>query len=686
MACGMILALTGPYAADASPRQRGASGNENAERPAAETATIEGSVTKTGTGQPIRGARLTLRRAEATAEDALEFNPTMMTAPAGVTLGVAGRGFLNPAAMAGGAASASTDAMGRYTLSNVAPGEYRLIVEAEGHVRQEYGQRTAAGPGIPFTFAAGKRVAMDFQLAVASVITGRVFDPEGEPLIKTTVQAYTYRYTNGRRTLTPVATAQTNDLGEYRLYWIPPGEYFVAVMPRGGFSGTNIPPTGTPGAGARNVQFFTAGGDGQVATFQMTEAAGASDAIYYPGVANPQEAAVIRVSPSRDALGIDFHLRPLRTVTVSGRVVASFSLAPAIPTIRDTVIETPPSPPNPPAPGTNAQAGVLVGRGVSVPRLAGRVIGGPPVELTLTRAGAAQSALGPFAPGAAQVRPDGTFEIGNVTAGSYILTAIAKDPAGLQHTARMAIEVAGDNVRDLVLALQPGHDVRGRINVDPPAPDSFKMTNLRVTLVPESSPIVPPPTPGGDFVMAVASPRGVFPGGDSISATVEEDGSFLLKDVAVALQYRVQVTGISGGGYLVKGQFGSSDALGAPLSGAESDASLQLQIGFAGGTVSGTVMDAGDKPYAAAVVALVPDKNRSGRSDLYFSTTSGTDGKYQFINVPPGAYRLFTWTEIPSGAFRYPDFLKDYEDRAVPGAIDKRGAWTETLRVTPIER
>jgi hypothetical protein len=284
-------------------------------------------------------------------------------------------------------------------------------------------------------------------------------------------------------------------------------------------------------------------------------------------------------------------------------------------------------------------------------------------------------------PGAAPVREDGSFEIGNVTAGSYVLTAVAKDPDGKQHTARLTIDVGNDNVRDLVVALQPGRDLRGRIFVDLPAPDSFKATNLQVSLAPEGSPITPPPTPGGDFVMAVASPRGVFPGGETINATVEEDGSFLLKDVAVALEYRVRVTGISAGGYLARGVLGSTDALGAPLSGAETDALLQLQIGFSGGAVSGVVMDASDKPYSAALVALVPDKPRSGRNDLYFSTTSSADGSYSFSNVPPGAYRLFAWTEIPSGAFRYPDFLKDYEDRAVSGAVDKRGAWTQTLRV-----
>jgi hypothetical protein len=31
-----------------------------------------------------------------------------------------------------------------------------------------------------------------------------------------------------------VATGQTNDLGEFRLFWLQPGEYFVGVVARDG--------------------------------------------------------------------------------------------------------------------------------------------------------------------------------------------------------------------------------------------------------------------------------------------------------------------------------------------------------------------------------------------------------------------------------------------------------------------
>jgi hypothetical protein len=66
---------------------------------------------------------------------------------------------------------------------------------------------------------------VEFRMTSASVISGRVYDAEGDPLVKSPVQAFAYRYTDGRRTLASVATGQTNDFGEYRPSWLPSGAF-----------------------------------------------------------------------------------------------------------------------------------------------------------------------------------------------------------------------------------------------------------------------------------------------------------------------------------------------------------------------------------------------------------------------------------------------------------------------------
>src|SRR4029453_11489810 len=64
------------------------------------------------------------------------------------------------------------------------------------------------------------------------VIYGRVRDPLGQPVSGLTVAAFTVTYPNGRKTWTIANSKPTDDRGEYRLFWLTPGEYFVGGTPR----------------------------------------------------------------------------------------------------------------------------------------------------------------------------------------------------------------------------------------------------------------------------------------------------------------------------------------------------------------------------------------------------------------------------------------------------------------------
>jgi hypothetical protein len=73
-----------------------------------------------------------------------------------------------------------------------------------------------------------------------------VLDEQGEPLAGATVNAQVYQFLDGRRvlmpggssvvpqpeTFAPLARAVTDDRGDYRLFWLPPGEYYVSVTAR----------------------------------------------------------------------------------------------------------------------------------------------------------------------------------------------------------------------------------------------------------------------------------------------------------------------------------------------------------------------------------------------------------------------------------------------------------------------
>src|SRR5207248_8888823 len=73
-----------------------------------------------------------------------------------------------------------------------------------------------------------------FRLIPWGVIAGRVLDEEGEPLPWAQVSALREVYSNGKRRLSPEALVPTNDLGEFRLFGLKPGRYFVSARYKAG--------------------------------------------------------------------------------------------------------------------------------------------------------------------------------------------------------------------------------------------------------------------------------------------------------------------------------------------------------------------------------------------------------------------------------------------------------------------
>src|SRR5688572_23013331 len=180
-----------------------------------QTATVSGTVVKQGTGEPLSKAQVTIGSID-------------------------GPSFV-----------ATTDADGRYSIPNVPPGQYRIRATRTNHVPAEFGDRAANGCGIPVTLVAGQRMT-DARIAMlpAGVITGRLYDSDREGMPGVSAHALKYAYENGNRILTVVQTVQTNDLGEYRLYGLAPGRYYVAAaLESAGPLGRNLTFTG-------ELQFF----------------------------------------------------------------------------------------------------------------------------------------------------------------------------------------------------------------------------------------------------------------------------------------------------------------------------------------------------------------------------------------------------------------------------------------------
>ena len=180
-----------------------------------------------------------------------------------------------------------TDANGRYEFADLPAGPYLVSTNKPNYVRAAYGERRPLGPGAPIEVAAGQVVArIDFLLQRTAAITGRVNDEFGDPAPNVMVAPMRYLYVNGERRLQSAGpNVSTNDLGEYRLYGLMPGRYFVSATLRP----MNF-------AGDRTAYMAT----------------------LYPGTGNPADAQRLTVAAGQTIAGINITLLPVVGSRISG--------------------------------------------------------------------------------------------------------------------------------------------------------------------------------------------------------------------------------------------------------------------------------------------------------------------------------------------------------------------------------
>jgi protocatechuate 3,4-dioxygenase beta subunit len=182
---------------------------------------------------------------------------------------------------------ALTDDEGNYRITNVPPGKYRVMVAAPGFIPpQPTTERT-------FLIIKGETIEnVDFALGRGGVITGKVTNSDGRPVIEEkisispveTKQGYTY-FDNF------TAQTRTDDRGIYRMFGVPPGRYRVAA-------GEN-----------QDVSVGRETGSGYRRTF-------------HPAAADPSEATIIEVSEGGEVTNVDIALaRSVVNYSVRGRII-----------------------------------------------------------------------------------------------------------------------------------------------------------------------------------------------------------------------------------------------------------------------------------------------------------------------------------------------------------------------------
>jgi protocatechuate 3,4-dioxygenase beta subunit len=197
--------------------------------------------------------------------------------------------------------SASSDAQGAFAMKDVEPGKYRLSATRNGFVNYIYGARSPLRPGTTLSLARRQTVSdLTLKMTPHAVITGRIVDEEGEPVPQVQLSLQGYRYLQGRRQLLSAGgAASTNDLGEYRLFGVAPGKYYLSAMSYGG------PP---------NFAVDRSATAAPEESFAST---------FYPGTTDAAGAAQLDVPAGAPLRGIDMVLRKTRSVHVKGHVAHS---------------------------------------------------------------------------------------------------------------------------------------------------------------------------------------------------------------------------------------------------------------------------------------------------------------------------------------------------------------------------
>ena len=192
-------------------------------------------------------------------------------------------------------AKVTTDEEGNYRLSGLAAGSFKIIPVAKS---------LAVGPdekseqlGRAVNVAEGESVTkVDFALVRGSVVTGRVTDAEGNPVIGERVNVVAKgAVEEGRQNpFMEGPRNKTDDRGIYRVYGLSPGKYIVSVG---------------QAAGSGGVSVMGMGGSQYLKTF-------------YPGVQDESKATLVEVNEGAEMSNIDITPgKPASGFSVSGRVV-----------------------------------------------------------------------------------------------------------------------------------------------------------------------------------------------------------------------------------------------------------------------------------------------------------------------------------------------------------------------------
>jgi hypothetical protein len=388
--------------------------------------------------------------------------------------------------------------------------------------------------------------------------------------------AMRYQYIQGRRQLSPAGRAgMTNDIGEYRLFALPPGQYFVSAR-------------------AGNLAIGDAVSDDR-SGYAPT---------YYPNGTNVADAQRLTIAVGQSLSDINFALSTSRLARLTGTAVDS----------------------------------------------EGKPLAGAFVLLISTTGATANASSG------AQIRPDGSFTVGNVAPGDYTMRAISNTGgllSGANELVEAKITVAGDDLTGIRLTGIKASTATGRIVMPPSAGTAQSPASMQLLAIGATPELLNQPS----------------------TARVNDDGTFEMKIQPGAHLIRMNPIGNFANMRIKAVRVNGADVTdsgfdvraGEDLSGIEVELTTQLS------DLSGFVRDArGANAKDYSVVVFSRDRERWGFASRFLGGgRPDQDGRFRVRNLPAGNYYAIALDYVEQGAGTDPEFLERVKDRATEFSLNE---------------
>jgi len=570
-----------------------------------------------------------------------------------------------------------TDSDGRYAFRDVPKGGFSVTASKPGYSDGAYGRLRPNGPSQALQVTDGQRVTdVTLPLWKLGTIAGAVFDESGEPVVGAAVRVLARTVVAGKRQLQVSGSSTTDDRGMYRVGSLVPGEY-VVVLPMTPptpikammlLPGLDLPlpapPSGGGGGATFSATYSVSGGgaSGRFTTVQSDSSAGLGPAgftddghelwyqtTYYPSALTAARADVVTIKPGEEHAAVDFTIKAVRTVDVSGTLMDS--TGPAV----STLLTLQP-----------ADAGDLVS-----PIETANALTDTSGHFQFTRVPAGQYFL--RAVKSPRGAPGGnvqTFQLGGATMviRSDIQTtgdAVPPLPTDPTMWIEAPVAVGPSDITDLAVMLRPGIRVGGRVeftgSATRPTPDQY-------------------PTIGVTLIPADGKPS-AFP----VRGRVDPSGTFTTMGVPAG-KYVLRVDAPAG--WVLRGaMLDNRDISDAPVELRDADVeNVAITFTDQRTSVTGEVTTSSGSPDGKATVILFPQDATlwvdSGPSPRRLKTTRPRgDGTYS-MSVPAGDYYVIAVRDSGSFEWNDPQFLAAIAPAAVRISVNEGDTHTQTLRTT----